>query len=112
MRNIEESTEILGLLNQTKEVEDRQKKRYSEIMALKEKEKETQHEIALMDVNKTCSQALDHEEAQRKILVQDMMQKSNPAVAPIVKIMAHNQGIFFVNINIYFFHYGAFLVFL
>lgn len=95
MSFIEENTELVELLKKTLEVEKKQEKRLSDLSEIKRMEELKQQEISLLDKTKTSPNCvLEQEEAHRNLLVEDMLQKSNSVVGPIVKVVAHTQGSF------------------
>lgn len=90
--SIEENTERLDLLQKTVLLEEKQKKRLRDLAIQKEKEVEEANRRKLYEAS-TPSSVLDHEERQRKELVDEMVQNSTPSLTPVVKVMSNMQGI-------------------
>lgn len=90
MTSYEENTEMADLLEKTLEVENRRKKRMAEETLGKKKEEEKQKEIDLLDRSQSSNLMLQQEDSHTKLLVDEMIQKSAPGVAPIVKFLSNN----------------------
>lgn len=96
MLGIEENTEKLDLLEKTKALELRQKKRVYDMDALVAKEKEAEKERDLLDGKITAASAsiLDQEDAHRNMLVHNMnvQANANDNLKPVVKVLNNVQG--------------------
>ena len=95
MKTIEENTERLDLLQRTLLLEERQNKRLIELSTQKEKEIENDQRKQMYEgyTNSTTTiSKLDQEEAQRKLLVDEMVKTSTPSNAPTVKVLTNLQG--------------------
>lgn len=91
MKAIEEHSERLDLLERTLAIEEKQKKRQMEFALMKHQEKEKNQNINLYE-GASCSSLLDEEDAQRKKLLDNMVQNSTNSNGPIVKVLTNVQG--------------------
>ena len=57
-----------------------------------EKKKEKERVLNLMSENTATNSILGQEEAQRKMLIDDMVKNSSPSDGPVVRVVTHNQG--------------------
>lgn len=95
MKCIEENTEQLDLLQKTLQVEEKQKKRLMDLSVQNQKEIEISQRKQLYDgyLNSTTTTSmLDQEEAERKLLVDEMVRTSTPSNAPTVRVLTNLQG--------------------
>ena len=91
---IEECSEKLDLLEKTLKIEEKQKKRLSDMTMEKEKEKERARTNQLYEGTLTTSAAiLDQEERHRKELVEDMVKNATSSNTPVVRCITNVQGI-------------------
>lgn len=94
MQLLEENTERLDLLERTLVLEQRQRKRLLDVSVQKQKEIEQANRVQLYQgTNSTTNSILNQEEAQRKELVDAMVQNSPPIMTPVVKVLTNLQGI-------------------
>lgn len=93
---IEEQSERLDLLEKTILVEEKQKKRISELNSLQNKNKEMEASLNLLDVNGTSSSVLEQEEGHRKMLVDSMNKNSTNSNGPIVRCLTNVQGDYYL----------------
>ena len=92
MQCIAENTERLDLLQKTLTVEQRQRKRLSDLSLEKQKEDEEAQRLSLYEANSSPPSVLDQEDGIRKQLVEEMVKSSTPAIAPVVKCLSNVQG--------------------
>lgn len=91
---IEENTEKLDLLERTLAVEEKQKKRFEQMIKEKEKEKEEALRRQLYEgstASMSSSSILDKEDDQRKALMDALVRESS-SNAPVVKVLTNIQG--------------------
>lgn len=91
MASIEEYSERLDLLQKTAMVEEKQKKRISELQAQKHKQVEHEKILNLLGSG-TSSSILEQEDNQRKMLVDSMFKSATPSSTPIVRVLNNVQG--------------------
>lgn len=92
MDNIKDSSEKMDLLQKTADIDNRQKLRKKQMEEEVAKEKEKERDAALVLNQRTSESILNREEAHRKLLVAEMIEKSNEAQGPVVKVLANIQG--------------------
>ena len=92
MKNMEECTEKMDLLEKTDAVEEKKKKRLLELALTKQKDQESAKQLNLYDGGSVNNSLLNQEESQRKLVVEYMIRNSTPSNQPIVKCLTNVQG--------------------
>lgn len=90
MSCITDNSERINLLEKTRDIECRQKKRMADLNDFTDKEKDKENK--LLEVKRSSTYILDQEEENRKMLVVDMNVNATDSVKPIVKVLNNVQG--------------------
>ena len=80
------------MLQKTLAVEQRQKQRLIELTMKKERELEEAKKKKMCEVTTISTALMDQEEAQRKDLMNDLVQNSAPGNGPVIKVLTNVQG--------------------
>ena len=92
MKTIEECNEKLDLLEKALAVEEKQRKRRSDLALQSQREQDESSRQQLQEMNPTTQSLFEHEEMQRKNLMNSLIHNSSSSDGPVVKVLSNIQG--------------------